>query len=394
MRLVALGDVGVVDGMIHIGDEAMSEALILAMRARGATAVTALSSAPADTATRYGVDAVAPIGFAGLTRAAMAERLERVSAAAAGDAGALPADDPAHAVIAAVAAADGVVVAGGGNLASTWPMHVFERAALGRIARVLGRPLVISGQTLGPHLVDADATLLGELLAGARLVGLREDASDRLAARLGVEAPRRTRTPDDAAFLPSAPLPPRSPYCLVVLARHSGDVPSEDAVAALARLLEHVAATTGLDLVCSAHFGSLRGDLRGDDLVHTAVADRLRADARIEPVVDARTSAALARQADLVVTSRYHPAVFGASATPVIGVAVDAYTRVKLDGALGTFGQSSVLDLADLVAGVDVRIGTIWAARERLRAASAEVAAGRRAEAERWWDRVADALSP
>ena len=42
----------------------------------------------------------------------------------------------------AVAEADGVVVAGGGNLASTWPLHVYERAALAGIAARLRRPLV------------------------------------------------------------------------------------------------------------------------------------------------------------------------------------------------------------------------------------------------------------
>ncbi len=395
MRLVAIGDIGAVDGMIHVGDEAMFEALVLAMRARAATAVTGLSSVPADSAGRYGIDAVSPIGFASASgRAAMVERLARVTAVAGGDGRALPSDDPVHAVVAAVADADGVVVAGGGNMASTWPMHVFERAALGRIAAALGRPLVVSGQTLGPQLTAEDAALVAELLRGARLVGLREDASDALAAALGTEAPRRTRTPDDAAFLPSGPGPtPDQPYCLVTLARHVGDADPDAGEAGYAALLDEVAARTGLRIVFSAHFGSLRpGEVRGDDAVHAGVAARMRAPAAVEPVVDARRSAALARSAGLVVSSRYHPAVFAASAAvPVVGVAVDEYTRVKLTGALSTSGQSSVVALGQVLDGqAGSSVAEAWAARDRIRAEGATVAADRRAEAERWWDRVAD----
>ena len=398
MRLVAIGDIGVVDGMIHVGDEAMFEALVVAMRARAATAITGLSSAPADSAARYGIEAVPPIGFApGSGRPAMVERLARVTAVAAGDDSALPSDDPAHAVVAAVADADGVVVAGGGNMASTWPMHVFERAALGRIAAALGRPLVVSGQTLGPHLTAEDAALVAELLAGARLVGLREDASDALAAGLGIEPPRRTRTPDDAAFLPSGPGPtPDEPYCLVTLARHVGETDPVAAEAGYAALLDELAASTGLPIMFSAHFGSLRpGEVRGDDAVHAGVAGRMRTAAVVEPVVDARRSAALARDAGLVVSSRYHPAVFASSAAvPVVGVAVDEYTRVKLTGALGTSGQSSVVELAEVLDGrAGGRVAEVWAARDRIRAEGATVAAARRADAERWWDRVADVVT-
>src|ERR671912_382735 len=109
MRVVALGDVGVVDDMMHIGDEAM---------------------------------------FA--------------------------------AAVGAVAAADGVLIAGGGNLASTWPLHVYERAALAGIAARLSRPLVVSGQTLGPDLRGRDRDLVRGLLHSAALVGVRESASHAL----------------------------------------------------------------------------------------------------------------------------------------------------------------------------------------------------------------------
>ena len=49
MRLVMIGDVGVVDDMVHIGDEAMFEAAVEELADRGVE-VTGVSSAPADTA--------------------------------------------------------------------------------------------------------------------------------------------------------------------------------------------------------------------------------------------------------------------------------------------------------------------------------------------------------
>ena len=83
MRVVAIGDVGVVDDMMHIGDEAMFEAARDELAARGAD-VVGVSSAPAETAARYGIEAVARIGFDGLDRDAAEARLAAVLALADG----------------------------------------------------------------------------------------------------------------------------------------------------------------------------------------------------------------------------------------------------------------------------------------------------------------------
>ena len=68
MRIVAIGDVGVVDGMMHIGDEAMFDALVEALRARGASSIVGVSGNPSETAERYGIEAVGRIGFTGARR--------------------------------------------------------------------------------------------------------------------------------------------------------------------------------------------------------------------------------------------------------------------------------------------------------------------------------------
>ncbi|MCJ0702491.1 polysaccharide pyruvyl transferase family protein [Frigoribacterium faeni] len=188
MRIVTIGDVGVVDDMIHIGDEAMFDEFAAQLRARGAS-ITGVSSTPAETASRYGIEAVPALDFSPAStggREGQLERRRRVLAAADGDRSALPASDTAWQAIEAIRASDAFAVAGGGNMASLWPMHVFERSTLAELARRAGKPYVVTGQTIGPVLDGDDRALVAELLSGAELVGLRERASFELVRTLGV----------------------------------------------------------------------------------------------------------------------------------------------------------------------------------------------------------------
>ncbi|MET4051762.1 polysaccharide pyruvyl transferase WcaK-like protein [Frigoribacterium sp. PvP054] len=447
MRIVTIGDVGVLDGMVHVGDEAMFHEATVQLRARGAT-ITGVSSNPAETAERYGVDAVPAIGFHPATtggRLGQRERRARVLSAIDGGAGHLPQDDPAWQLVEAVRAADGVLVAGGGNMASLWPMHVYERNTLGLIARRFGKPLVVSGQTIGPVLDGEDRELVTELLDAAALVGLREGASLELVRSLGVDAAKTVGTVDDASFLgvdaaktvgtvddasflgvdaappavgrgrpeadgsaapdadgSTAPdaegsTAPSAPYLAVSLSAHVGDADREAFAAAVARLLDRVAGEAGLEVVFLAHWASLDpAEERGDSLLHRAVLDRLTVPARVEPTTDSPAAARFARGAALHLTSRYHPAVFAvAGGVPTVGLAVDDYTTIKLTGALGNFGQSSVVSVDQLLAGEaeEVALAT-WAGRDEVRTAWAASLDETRAASSAWWDRVAAALRP
>lgn len=393
MQIVALGDVGVVDGMMHIGDEAMTEALLDELGGRGMSSATVLSAAPAETAGRYGVAAIPRLGFP-VDRAAGQARFEAVLAAVAGHR-VLPGDDPVWAVIDAVAAADGVVIAGGGNLASTWPSHVFERAALGAIAAAHARPLVVSGQTLGPGLDPSDRDLVRGLLAGARRVGLREAASVRLAADLGTPG---TATLDDASFLGFDDAAPAvDPFLLVSLSTHLGGRPRDAVVAGLAAALDELHAETGMPIRFHAHFGSLEpGVVRGDAVLHDEVRAALRSDAEVVPTGDSRTAARLARSAGMLVTGRYHPAVFAAPAgVPIAALVVDAYTDVKLSGVLGHWEQSGLVDLDAVVRGdAGRRFLEVAGRRENIRRSTGELLPRQRGRAATWWDDVAAVLSP
>jgi len=400
MRIVAIGDVGVLDGMIHIGDEAMLEEFVTQLRARGA-AITAISANPDETADRYDIEAIERIGWVDPhDRLASAARRELVLRAARGDTSALPADDPAHAVIGAIRQSDGVAITGGGNLASTWPVHIQERSTIGAIAAILGVPLVVSGQTIGPSLSGEDVDLVRELLSSARRVGLREPASYALCRQIGVPAHLLHTTLDDASFLGiDDPLPTGEPYCLVSLSGHLGEAPREAALDALAALLDLVHAETGWEIAFLPHFGPLSGgdgELRGDDRIHAAVRERMTTGpGRRIPVTDSRTAASLARAAQLVVTSRYHPAVFAASAgVPTIGIPVDDYTGVKLTGALGNLGQSGILELAGLIGDLSTgrladTVAGVLAEKDAIPARTADLIRSARAASAAWWDAIA-----
>ncbi|WP_313358165.1 hypothetical protein [Microbacterium sp.] len=73
MSVLTIGDIGVVSGMIHIGDEAMFEAARDELATRGLD-VVGVSSAPEESAARYGVPCVPRLGFVGLEREAAARR--------------------------------------------------------------------------------------------------------------------------------------------------------------------------------------------------------------------------------------------------------------------------------------------------------------------------------
>ena len=415
MRIVCIGDIGVTNNIIHIGDEAMFDEMVVQLRRRGVTEIVGLSSDPAESAARYGITAIRRIGFFNTTdkaRAKAEDRMDRVLRSAQGVTNLLPSNDPAWAVIDAVRSSDGVAIAGGGNLMSTWPTHIFERATLGALARLFSKPLVVSGQTIGPHLVPEDEALVSTLLGSAALVGLRERPSYDYSLRLGVPASLLEQTVDDASFLGfEAAAPAKSAstgsdafpvavpvpqYCVVSLANHINGADPAAFEARMAELLDHVAASTGLDIVFFAHFGSTDAAVsHGDTLVHERVQSRMTAPFRTVLPTTSVAAAQLARAASLSISLRYHPAVFAVSAgVPTIGIAVDEYTTTKLTGALGNFGQDAVLPLAALLAGQGAQLAdTVWAGRGAIIAAGEDITATNHRVSIDRWDSIAAAFA-
>ena len=377
-RVVVLGDVGV-RTQFHLGDEAMLEAALVEIGSRVDTRWTVVSAEPGETAQRYGVAAVAGFGFRELgTVDAREARLAQLAAAASGDEP-LPANDPALPLLDALGDADAVLIAGGGNLSSSWPHHVYERAALAEVARLLAVPLLVSGQTLGPYLTRRHGELVSAAVTGAQLVGVRERASAGIAARLGVPADRIRCAADDAAFLPGVAVPEvlaafglePGAFVAVTLSSFTGPYLSAELVNPFAELLQHLRVLTGLDVVLVPHLGSpdsvAEADPDDDVHYHRQIAAAAGTGVHEGPLLTAGQALWVTQQAALVVSSRYHPVVFAIAGTvPVLAVTVDDYTDVKITGAAELVGSSDwCVSILGLRSGVVAEAVTeLWHSRK------------------------------
>lgn len=382
-QILVVGDIGG-HGTYHVGDEAMLQAnLDLLDRLLPGAGVTLVSGDPSYSTRIYGVPAVAGLGFLG-TPAHRAQELDRmdgwVGQAMAGEVGTLP---PA---LRAVQGSDLLLISGGGNLSSSWPHLVLERLALVRMARAHQIPVLIWGQTLGPAIDDADAPLVHELLAGACWVGLREAFSVALAIDWGLPPSQLDYQFDDAMFLPGAPGPAAarawvdhpSPGPRIGLTMHPLSAGTDTAlVDALAAQLDAVVSRHHARFAFISHERHMRGGHdNGDRMFGEHLLARMQHGASMEvfDVMPAAETAWFTRQMDAVVSTRYHPLVFGLSgAVPCLGLPTGPYTLAKLQGALlhadltehllpldiGTAPQ-----LADRVAGLLAQADTL---RARLR---------------------------
>lgn len=367
LRLLVIADVGGAETR-HIGDEAMLEANLDAFRARiPGVAFTVVSRDPEWTAARYGVDAVAPFGFS-RDRAAGAERRAMLDYLL-GEASVPPQSSILN-PHSALAGADALVVSGGGNLSSSWPDLLYERVALLHLAQILEKPAVVLGQTLGPHLEGDEREVLATALATARLVGVREFPSAVLAAELGVPAGRIWYQSDDALLARSGELV-HAPAIVVTIDPQLRSL-REDAFAALATQLRALSETTEAPLTLVPHvFGGESSDAPSDLTEAQLLVERIGlAQTTIASGLDAAQVRTITSAAALVISSRYHPIVFGlGAAVPCLGMFDDDYCRIKLEGALAHAGlEQWTLTYDDVARGELLpRALELWRVRNEVR---------------------------
>jgi polysaccharide pyruvyl transferase WcaK-like protein len=388
LRLLVIADVGGEETR-HIGDEAMLEANLDALRTLiPDVAFTVVSRDPVWAATRYGVEAAAPFGFPSHPAAAAERRamLER-----------LLAGQP-HATADAVAGTDGVVVSGGGNLSSTWPDLLYERAALLQLARKFGKPSVVLGQTIGPRLRDEERRLLADTLSSVRFVGIRELPSAALALELGIPMERLWYQTDDALKCDWGQTPtilnPKTTIAVTIdpLVRARPGV-----FDSLVTQLRELARATGAQLVLIPHvFGD---DSLPSDLIESQmIAERLALpNTTIAAGLDAHQVRQLTGAASLIISSRYHPIVFGLGAgVASIGIYGDEYCRIKLQGALAHARLDRWTLTYDDVARGELlpRALELWRTRDEVRRALDSHGNAWRDESRERWAAVLRALDP
>lgn len=400
-----MGDVG--QPVYHVGDEAMAHACVDELGARGHDDVLLLTRNVEETRRLFGKAATPTLQFPWPPEE-RAEYLNRVIRAANGETEVLPAEDQVWALIDALRTCDAVLIAGGGNMNSLYGWLLYERAAVSGIARALGLPVAVAGQTFGPVLYGRDRDVAAELIARASLVGARESYSLALANTLAPGAQDKVASClDDASFyagnaaekVASADvvdsLTPDRPYIAATFSGGHGPANRETYIEAVAAALDHAALVTGCAVVLLAHMGTPGlGD--GDEAVHSEIAAAMTAPVETPPILSAEDTAALTARASMVITSRYHPVVFALDAgLPVVALACEDYSYARLNGALQTWGLGPLaLTLPSLFDGTFASaVEEAWKRRDDIGAHLETARPVRAAEFARWWDRVSAALA-
>lgn len=264
-----------------------------------------------------------------------------------------------------IAAMDAIVVSGGGNLNSRYGWLLYERAAAVRAAEHAGVPVYVTGQSLGPVLSPEDAQVLERMLRTARSVTVRERSSLAWCRERGIDA----RLSVDDATDYSVASPARTlHYAEGISAGQALDELPEHYVCVtvnectdqqaqqIAHLLDGMWREHGYAPVFLSHYGDPQDPASGDIQAHQRIAERLSAStpATLLPILHADQSVTVHRAAAFTLTSRYHPAVFSAAAgIPVLALIPDAFTQMRVGGALSLYGLGEfTLPLGMLAGGV------------------------------------------
>lgn len=404
MRVALLCDVD--QTVYHVGDEAIATQSARRLRERGHDVVR-LSRHE-----KYGPDGVAPRdSIPALTvpwpLEDRAQYLDEIRRVLAGDRSALPPQDKLFGIIEQLRTVDAVVIGGGGSLTSRYGWLLDERLATALVARSLGLPVVLSGQSLGPELTPADRESVRELLELCTLVGVRDAHSARLARELCPAHPALVHTLDDAVGLG---LPatdgagddaPDAALLSVTLGGDPDPLPREDCAAVSAAVIQALADRTGARVELVPHMAD--PDTGGGDLaLHHEVAARLDVPAQVLPLMTDTAAAARTSAAAWVLTTRFHPLVFGTAAgASVLAMPLNRYGHARMDGALRNVGLAGAAvplaamwdpSAAGTSAMVEPVVEALIDAREAESAHLRAVRPRLLAAAEAWWDRISTTL--
>ena len=264
-----------------------------------------------------------------------------------------------------IATMDAVVVSGGGNLNSRYGWLLYERAAAVCAAEHAGVPVYVTGQPLGPVLNPEDAQVLERMLRTAQSVTVRERSSLAWCRERGIDA--RLSVDDATDYLVASPVRTLHYAEGVSASQVLDELPeryvcvtvnecTEQQAQQIARLLDSIWREHGYAPVFLSHFGDPQNPESGDIQAHQRIAEQLSPStpATLLPILHADQSITVHRAAAFTLTSRYHPAVFSAAAgIPVLALVPDAFTQMRVGGALSQYGLGEfTLPLGMLAGGV------------------------------------------
>lgn len=396
MRAALLCDVD--QSVYHVGDEAIARAATEALSSRGIDVI------PISRREKHGPEHRAPErSIPALTVPwpvpDRARYLREIRAVLAGDAGALPPEDKLFGIIEDLRDVDVLVIGGGGSLNSRFGWLLTERLATALVARSVGARVVLSGQSLGPDLSAADAELLGELLDLCELVGVRDPDSLALARRLRPAHPALHAMVDDAIGLGALDPAPESAEDLisVTIGSDTDAFPDHDVERVMAAAIDGLARRTGARIELVPHMAD--PDTGGSDLaMHARIAELLESPAQVVPLERDELAAARAARAAYVLTTRFHPVIFGLlGGARILPIRMNRYGRSRMDGALRNAGAADgVIPLAALwdpaAQGPSALLDPVLDALVAAPAPDPARAAELRALSRAWWDHLVAVL--
>lgn len=352
-RLVLLADVSDREHF-HVGDEAMLDANLANLRVLFPNAsYTVITDAPSHIASEYHVNAVPRLPFS--KEAAGTRDREQLLEIAIETAHRIQRGQEPEATTAntqairAIADSDGLLVSGGGNMSSEWPEHIYQHIALLRVAHIFEKPSIVLGQSIGPWLESGDRELLGRGLNSAQLVCTRDYTSFLQSLALGISQQRLLYSIDDAMLLD--PMKDIShdlsrfertagrnqPFIGVTVHNLAHYGLGSTIYKRLAQQLEQLSDHTGAHIVFIPHAAARATHGLSDINIGQILRELFQRKDRFTTVeaMSPRNVKWITGQMDLVISTRLHPIVFAlSSSVPCIGLYSDAYTRMKLKGAV------------------------------------------------------------
>jgi coenzyme F420 hydrogenase subunit beta len=264
----------------------------------------------------------------------------------------------ARAVLDELASADLLFNVGGGNLNSVIPQELYKKCTEYLAASILNKPVIVSGQTLGPFTKRLDAWYARVCLNRVHMITFRDKRTSGQRIRaIGVSKPQLLDAADDAMTIPvisveeagqilrkeagtdwidlksSLTVAMNMKGSLKVFKGEGRQPGLQQEVTLMARIADQLVQECNAKLIfiptdyCP---GVDDRELHRDVLSHMSSPEHARC---VEGEYDDSTLKGLIGLFDLAIGARYHFAVFAASMrVPFLGIASGVYQQTKLKG--------------------------------------------------------------